>query len=106
MDDIKLPLLFRNFINDQLAFILFMSRYKTTLRLSYHLFVQYPNEAQSSSELIDVFACSTFDLLAANRELKHDSAILALFLADLGRRHLVDCLAAGALDLLWAGNKL
>ena len=38
--------------------------------------------------------------------MKHDAAVLALFFADLRRRHLVDCLAAGAFDLLGSCNEL
>ena len=59
-----------------------------------------------SSELIDPLARSTLHFLAASRELQHDPATLALLLANLGRRHFVDGLAPGALDLLWAGDEL
>ena len=59
-----------------------------------------------SSKLIDVFAGATLDFFAANRELEHNSAILALLFADLGRGHLVDGLAAGAFHLLGASDEL
>ena len=60
----------------------------------------------SSSELIDVLASATFDFLAADWELKHDTAVLALFFADFRRRHLVDSLASGAFHLLRPGDEL
>ena len=59
-----------------------------------------------SSELVDILACATLDFFAADRELEHDSAVLALFLTYFGRWHLVHCLASGALHLLWASNEL
>ena len=59
-----------------------------------------------SSELIDVFAGTTLNFLAPDRELEHNSAILALLFANLGRGHLVDGLAPRALHLLWAGDEL
>ena len=59
-----------------------------------------------SSELVDILAGATLDFFAANRELEHNSAVLALFFPYFGRWHLVHCLASGALHLLWASNEL
>ena len=59
-----------------------------------------------SSELVDIFTRTTLDFLAADGELEHDAAVLALLFADLGRRHLIHSLASGALYLLWARDKL
>ena len=56
--------------------------------------------------MIDELASATFDFLAADWELKHDTAVLALFFADFRRRHLVDSLASGALHLLRSGDEL
>ena len=57
-------------------------------------------------ETIDVFAGATLNFLASDRELEHDAAILTLLLADFGRRHLVDSLAARAFHLLGTGDEL
>ena len=63
-------------------------------------------EGSPSSELINVLAGTTFDLFATNGELEHDSAVLALLLADLGRGHFVHGLAPRALHLLGTRNEL
>ena len=61
---------------------------------------------KSDRELIDILASTALNLFGSDRELEHDSAVLALLLAHLGRRDFVDGLATTAFDLLWPGNEL
>ncbi len=63
------------------------------------------SQCMSNSKLIDILARTTFDFLASNGELEHNSAVLALFFANLRRGNFVDCLAPTALDLLGACDK-
>ena len=60
------------------------------------------SQCVSSSKLIDILARTTFDFLASDGELEHNSAVLALFFANLGWGDFVDSLAPTALDLLGA----
>ena len=67
---------------------------------------QKRSASSSLCKLVDVFAGTTFDFFGTDGELKHNSAVLALLLADLGRWHLVDRLAATAFDLLRPRDEL
>ena len=59
-----------------------------------------------SSKLINIFAGAALDLLAADGELEHDAAVLALLLSHLGRGHFVHGLAPRALHLLGTSDEL
>ena len=54
------------------------------------ILLEYLGSLRQSLIDIDVFTVATFDFLATEGELEHDSAIGALFFAKLGRWYLVD----------------